>query len=264
LIDRMQDAGIWDRSLFVIVADHGVSFQPNENRRGPTPKNLDEIYRVPFIVKVPGQEQGEMNDAVVTLLDLMPTLVDVLQIETDWTFEGRDLFGDSQSPPDRPVVDFGEPHVLASLDGLMNVVKRNTRIFNQFDEGWLGVAAVGKYGGLVGEPVSELGPQWLSDFTWRIDQSASFEQVNFSSGYVPILISGELVVPSGMSAPGDVLIAVNDVIAGVAGGFDCQETECRFSALLAEELLHEGYNPISVFMSSAPSNPMPGETFLLP
>jgi len=264
LIDRMQTARIWDRSLFVIVADHGVSFQPNQSRRGPTLNNLDEIYRVPFFMKVPGQEQGVINDDVVTLLDLMPTLVDTLHIETDWTFEGRDLFRDSQPLTGRPFVDYMEPHISASLDGLMTVAQRNAEILNRFDEGWLGLAAVGDYGSLVGEPVNELGPQWLSDFPWKIDQAASFELVDFSSGYVPILITGELVVPSGLPVPGEVLIAVNNVIAGVAGGFVCQGTECQFSALLAEELLHDGHNALTVFMSSEPSQPLSSESFELP
>lgn len=264
LIDKMQDARIWDRSLFVVVADHGVSFQPNQPRRGPTPKNLDEIYRVPFFLKVPHQEQGVINDDVVTLLDLMPTLVDALQIETDWTFQGRDLLGDSQPPLGRQVIDSKEQHVSASLDGLMTVADRNAEIFDRFYEGWSGLAAVGEYGSLVGESINELGPQWLSDFTWGIDQAASFEQVDFSSGYVPILITGELVVPPGMPAPGEVLIAVNDVIAGVAGGFICQGTECQFSALLAEELLHEGHNAITAFMSSEPSKPLSSKSFELP
>jgi hypothetical protein len=67
-----------------------------------------------------------------------------------------------------------------------------------------------------------------------------------------------------MSAPGEVLIAVNNVIAGVGGGFVCQQTECQFSALLTEELIHEGRNSITAFMSSVPSQPLSSKTLALP
>jgi hypothetical protein len=264
LIDRMQDAGIWNRSLFVVVADHGVSFLPNQTRRGPTYKNLDEIYRVPFFMKVPGQEQGVMRDDVVSLLDLMPTLVEILEIEIDWNFEGRDLLGDAPPPLGRPVVELPGDHVSTSLDGLMAVTRRNTAIFNQVDEGWLGLAAVGEYGSLVGEPASELDSEWRRDFTWTIDEASEFERVDFSSSYVPILITGRLTVPSGMPVPGEVLVAVNDVIAGVGGGFVCQGAECRFSALLAEGILQEGRNTVTAFMSPVAAQPLSGELLALP
>jgi acetyl esterase/lipase len=252
LIDRMQAAGIWERSVFVLVADHGVSFVPDQPRRGPTPENLDEIYRVPFFLKLPGQEAGVMRDDVASLLDLMPTLVDVLEIETDWNFEGRTLLGESPPPMERWITELPGGTFSTSLDGLLTLAKRNVATFNHV-EGWLGVAAVGEYGNLVEKQVSDLGSEWQSDFTWEIDQASAFTLVDFSSGYVPILLTGKVTVPAGMSAPGDVLIAVNQVIAGVGGGFYCQEGECQFSALLAEEVLREGTNQLAAFMSSSPS-----------
>jgi acetyl esterase/lipase len=65
-----------------------------------------------------------------------------------------------------------------------------------------------------------------------------------------------------MALPGDVLIVVNDVVAGIGGGFRCQDGACQFSALLAEELLQEGDNQVTAWMATSASqaiSPQPEE-----
>jgi hypothetical protein len=252
LIDRMQATGVWDQTLVIVFADHGVSFVPDHPRRGPTPETLDEIYRVPLFIKVPGQSAGVVRDDNAMLLDVLPSLVDVLDIQTGWTFAGRSLFGDAPPPPEKRITEAPGGKIPAGLEGLFRVVSRNAAIFHQRND-WIGIASVGEHGEWVGQHVSELNVAWDDRISWTIDQQQEFGKVNFHSGYVPILVTGELVLPQDMPPPPEVIIVLNGVVAGIGGGFDCHVNTCSFSALLAEELLHDGANQLEVrVMKTAP------------
>jgi hypothetical protein len=84
--------------LVVFVADHGVAFEPGVSRRYVSPQNLAQVGSVPLFVKAPGQRTGHTSDALVTTLDVFPTIADYLG--TDWPSEGRSL----RKPLDRPRV----------------------------------------------------------------------------------------------------------------------------------------------------------------
>ena len=43
---------------------------------------------MPFFLKAPGQVEGTVVDDVARPVDLLPTLIDVLDIETDWDLRG--------------------------------------------------------------------------------------------------------------------------------------------------------------------------------
>ena len=94
----------------MVTADHGGSFGLNEHRRWVTPTNLDALYRVPLFIRVPGQTEGQVHAASAYVIDILPTLVDLLDVELgpEWKLEGRSLFD-----PDLPT----RPHVFDHFTG---------------------------------------------------------------------------------------------------------------------------------------------------
>ena len=80
-----------DRSLVVVVADHGVaSFRPHGERRRVEEGNMEEIAFVPLFVKPPGQTDGAIVDDHARTADILPTIADILGVE--YTVEdGRPL-----------------------------------------------------------------------------------------------------------------------------------------------------------------------------
>ena len=66
VIARLRRVGLYDRSLFMVVADHGASHVPGHSHRllgNPAdPVNSGAIVRVPLFVKRPGQQRGEILD----------------------------------------------------------------------------------------------------------------------------------------------------------------------------------------------------------
>ncbi len=248
LIDRMKAAGTWQDALVVVVADHGVSFRPGGPQRQPTDENIDEIYRVPLFVKAPGRHEGEINDDNARLIDVLPTMVDALDLQTDWRFDGRSLFDDRPAPDDKEVFgDDDRTTIPVGQRGLRAVVARNDRRFGR-DAGWRGVFAVGPHGAAVGAAVDDLPTGASTGLRWSIDQEDALAAVDPATGFVPLLVSGRLEVPEGANVPGTVLIAVNGTVAGVGGGFGGSGGDRTFSALLAESAIRPGENTLQVLV----------------
>jgi len=89
LIRKMQRERIYDAALIAVVADHGTSFEVGvSDRRKLTNQNVDEVAPVPFLVKAPGQRSAGVNPALVSTVDLVPTITGLLGLDPDWNVEG--------------------------------------------------------------------------------------------------------------------------------------------------------------------------------
>jgi arylsulfatase A-like enzyme len=72
LIDGIRARGRWDRTVFVLTADHGEAFGEHGNY-GHGSSLYDEQVRVPLIVRIPGAEPGVVTDPA-SAIDIAPTL----------------------------------------------------------------------------------------------------------------------------------------------------------------------------------------------
>ena len=99
LIERLKEEDLYDRSLVVIVADHGISFIPGFHRRKLQLMNYRQILSVPLLIKAPHQDRGERIDGKAETIDLLPTISDILKVEIPWPISGSSLL--SKSPRKR-------------------------------------------------------------------------------------------------------------------------------------------------------------------
>ena len=77
LINRIQNSGLADNTAIILVADHGEEFL-DHGRWGHWESNLhDEILRVPLIMSIPNGPHGQVIRQQVSLLDIMPTILDL-------------------------------------------------------------------------------------------------------------------------------------------------------------------------------------------
>jgi hypothetical protein len=73
--------GLDDRTLYVIVGDHGEAFFEHEGNFAHTLFLYEENVRVPFIVAAPGAWRGVRRaPQLASLIDVAPTLLDLLGI----------------------------------------------------------------------------------------------------------------------------------------------------------------------------------------
>lgn len=94
------EMGHWDDALVVVVADHGEAYQAHPNRRVIIPNTLGEVGYVPLLIKYPGQEKGAVDDTNVQSIDVAPTILDVLDIETGPRMDGRSLIDEDAAIPE--------------------------------------------------------------------------------------------------------------------------------------------------------------------
>jgi tetratricopeptide (TPR) repeat protein len=76
----------------VFIGDHGESL----GRHGETSHGFfvyDATIRVPFILRAPNQPSGRRVAAQVSSIDLMPTVLDALQVPAPSSVQGRSLLG---------------------------------------------------------------------------------------------------------------------------------------------------------------------------
>jgi hypothetical protein len=91
IVQRLRTKGIWDRSLVVVTADHGVSFKPGDHRRSIDAANFADIAFVPLFVKLPGQRVGRTDRETARTIDIVPTIADAIGLPSGWSFDGRSL-----------------------------------------------------------------------------------------------------------------------------------------------------------------------------
>lgn len=98
LLAAMKRHGFFRRSLIAVTADHGESMAELLERRSYAFDHGEFLYRhqlaVPLVIKPPGEpgpSTAGRHTAPVSLLDLMPTLLDILGLEAPGIVEGRSL-----------------------------------------------------------------------------------------------------------------------------------------------------------------------------
>ena len=91
----LQQTGLDRHTVVVIVSDHGEAFGTHHLADGTRAffhgnTLYNEVLRVPFLIRVPGVAPV-VNDNLVALLDVAPTIVHALGIEMPPSFMGRSL-----------------------------------------------------------------------------------------------------------------------------------------------------------------------------
>ncbi len=102
LLDAVDRLGLRDRTLVVLVADHGDEFFEHGNK-GHHRTLYDEVLRVPLIFRLPGGAGGgKVVAEQVSLVDVMPTILELLKVSPPTGMEGRSLasvFSGGELPP---------------------------------------------------------------------------------------------------------------------------------------------------------------------
>jgi len=92
LIGRMRRLGVWDEALFVVTADHGESLGEHELWFQHGWYVYDDSVRVPLLVRAPGRDFASRRiGASISLVDLMPTLLELVAVAAPAGLEGDTL-----------------------------------------------------------------------------------------------------------------------------------------------------------------------------
>ena len=133
LFTRLKELDLLDDTIVVVTSDHGEEFYEH-GRTGHTMAVFQESVRVPLIFWGRGVPTAGRAQETVALVDIVPTLLDMLDLEPQLEFAGRSLVPrfDGHALAPRPIysasswqegwpVASGVPHVLTSaiqIDGV--------------------------------------------------------------------------------------------------------------------------------------------------
>ncbi len=91
ILAAMDDLGLTEHTALFFSTDHG-GFVGNHRLSDKGPMMYDDIYRIPMLARWPGHTQpGSATSAMVTLMDLMPTFLEIAGAEVPEHVTGRSV-----------------------------------------------------------------------------------------------------------------------------------------------------------------------------
>jgi arylsulfatase A-like enzyme len=79
-LNALKEKGLYENSLIVFVSDHG-DFAGNYRLVAKTKGFYESLIRIPLLIKFPGGSYSGRNDALISNIDIMPTLLAYCDIE---------------------------------------------------------------------------------------------------------------------------------------------------------------------------------------
>ncbi len=90
LVEILKQRGLYDNSIVIFLSDHGEEF--NEHGRWEHGKSLHgQLLDVPLIIRFPDFAHGRRVEAPVQHIDVLPTLLDYVGLETPRFVQGNSL-----------------------------------------------------------------------------------------------------------------------------------------------------------------------------
>ena len=135
LVSWLKGAGVWDRTILVLLADHGESLG-DHGENSHTFFVYDATQHVPLIVRTPWGDRGRSR-AQVSTVDVMPTVLDIAGLAPQPGIDGRSLArlvldpgadspGVAYSETYFPRFHFGWQHLRSMRDGRWKYIEAPT------------------------------------------------------------------------------------------------------------------------------------------
>jgi hypothetical protein len=250
---HLKREGMWDDSLIVVAADHGMAFvKGRRDRRRLDAQNYGEIAPIPLFVKAPGQKKGEENDAYVETIDILPTILDLLNVNPKVEMDGHSAFSDVvQRRRDLRILERNtfKPLELsvAQFEARKALVREhNHRLFGTGSDGPDRIYRIGPHQELIGKPA----PPGQGEGSVDIRDAGDYANVDTKSDFLPTHPVGSL---EGGTPGRDIAVAVNGRVAAVGRTFTLAEGEEGefFSVMIPPGSLRDGRNRVEVYEVSA-------------
>jgi hypothetical protein len=249
VLDKLDELGILEDSLLIVLADHGISFGPGTSRRGlEVGINDDGILPIPLFVKYPGQESGVIDTRPAQTIDVVPTIADVVGLQIPDTIDGSSLIA-QHDPTRRPKLVTADGVVDAPEDLFVDSIALARATAGQFGDGSdpYDIYAMGPHRDLVGTPLDD-----LKVVEGRLPKTATvvglgrFSDVDPAAPLIPTRVTGTI---DGDGHSLEFAMTLNGTVAGVASAFlVAEDNTWNFSFFISPSLMREGCNELGLYV----------------
>ncbi|MDR1196066.1 MAG: LTA synthase family protein [Endomicrobium sp.] len=90
-INQAKKEAWFENTVFIMCADHqayGVGGQSGKYEK----TKIDKTFKIPMVIYCPSLFKPEISDKLASQLDIIPTIIDILNIETPYSSAGKSLF----------------------------------------------------------------------------------------------------------------------------------------------------------------------------
>ncbi len=257
VVAKLQALGVYDDTLLVVTADHGVSFRGGGPIRGVTTASVPDIAWTPLFIKAPGQTVGATDDGATESIDILPTMAQHLGVTMPWKVDGASLLGPRRTDPTFPLFEWSRSVLrpppgrhfltLPRAPGFASVRAARAAAPNRFAD--LRVFRVGRYADLLGtvaHPDAHKDPAVVTlDGPLRylaVDQATAKAQYAAIHGVTTMAAAGRPLV-----------VAVNGVVAGLSFTYRAPGSDhTEFWGTLVPRFFHNGRNFVQVYAIDGP------------
>ena len=98
LLQFLRDRDLFDEALIVFTADHGEEFLDHGGWKHAH-SLYEEVIHVPLLFKLPQSRTGRVEDRQVGLIDVFPTITEILGVDVEHHISGASLFSAAEVRP---------------------------------------------------------------------------------------------------------------------------------------------------------------------
>ncbi len=260
LFRRLRAEDIYDETLIVVTADHGIATDVGvHDRRKVSRANIDEVAVVPLFIKASGQTHGAVDRSYIRTVDILPTVASLLRVRVPWPVDGHRA--GSPDVQKRRVVrlvrrDYRGTMAIDATELARRRAENRLKRVRTFGSGsWESVYRIGPNPELLGRSPSEFAHEGAGALRARLRDPELLLDVRSHSGLVPSSIGG-LILGGKSRAVRELAIAVNGRIVGLGRSFHLDDRRGeRLSVMVPENSLREGRNEVQVFAVDASQSP---------
>lgn len=268
MIEDMKQANVWDKAMVVLTADHGLTLELNSKVREAVfdnPVIVDDLYRVPMFVKLPQQNVGETTNCAVSVLDILPTILSVAQIDSDWIFDGRDVSAQCPSDTSRVITS---PSAQGVFTNSIETLFQRSAYYDALvtrEGGTDQISAVGASASLIGKKLqTNSNDSYVT--SWSVNELSQFENISVARGSrIPVQLKGVISTTQAFPSGAEGIVTIDGVPAGVITELAGAQGDIEFDVIINYQRLTGGAHDVGLIinfdgggtdlrMAPAPSN----------
>lgn len=245
ILERLDAHGSYEDTMIILLADHGGTARPNvAHRRGVWPETIGDVAAIPLFVKQPHHERPGIDDYRAEIIDVLPTIADVLQVDVPWSVDGVSLFADERPRRTESTMMASAGSVTFGITGSEKLEVANYHLDYFDDRGPFGIAPKG-YADLLGEEVAGLSADDHPSSRVVLDNPEWYSDLEVDADFIPALLTGAVV--GDIDGDAVLAVAINGRIEALTRTW-VQGERTRFQAIIPPDAFIDGSNDMSILV----------------